>query len=77
MDGDIVRENLLKGLIFSKEDWDINIWWIGFVVYFLSRNGVVVIIAVISFYKVIWNEIREMYDNFIEVYINVFLEVCE
>lgn len=64
-------------MIFSKVDWDINIWCIGFVVYFLSRNGVVVIIAVISFYKVVCNEIREMDENFIEVYINVFLEVCE
>ena len=77
VDGDIVRENLSKGLTFSKEDRDINIRRIGFVAHLLSRNGVVAITAAISPYKAIRNEIREMYDNFIEVYINAPLEVCE
>ena len=77
LDGDIVRENLSKGLTFSKEDRDINIRRIGFVAHLLSRNGVVAITAAISPYKAIRNEIREMYDNFIEVYINAPLEVCE
>ena len=66
-----------KGLTFSKEDRDINIRRIGFVAHLLSRNGVVAITAAISPYKAIRNEIREMYDNFIEVYINAPLEVCE
>ena len=77
LDGDIVRENLSKGLTFSKEDRDINIRRIGFVAHLLSRNGVVAITAAISPYKAIRNEIREMYENFIEVYINAPLEVCE
>ena len=77
LDGDIVRENLSKGLTFSKEDRDINIRRIGFVAHLLSRNGVVAITAAISPYKAIRNEIREMYDDFIEVYINAPLEVCE
>lgn len=77
LDGDIVRENLSKGLTFSKEDRDINIRRIGFVAHLLSRNGVVAITAAISPYQAIRNEIREMYDNFIEVYINAPLEVCE
>jgi len=77
LDGDIVRENLSKGLTFSKEDRDINIRRIGFVAHLLSRNGVVAITAAISPYKAIRNEIREMYDNFMEVYINAPLEVCE
>ncbi len=77
LDGDIVREDLSKGLTFSKEDRDINIRRIGFVAHLLSRNGVVAITAAISPYKAIRNEIREMYDNFIEVYINAPLEVCE
>lgn len=77
LDGDIVRENLSKGLTFSKEDRDINIRRIGFVAHLLSRNGVVGITAAISPYKAVRNEIREMYENFIEVYINAPLEVCE
>ena len=40
LDGDVVRENLSKGLGFSKEDRDINIRRIGFVCELLSRNGV-------------------------------------
>ena len=40
LDGDVVRENLSKGLGFSKEDRDTNIRRIAFVADLLSRNGV-------------------------------------
>ena len=40
LDGDEVRENLSKGLGFSKEDRDTNIRRIGFVANLLARNGV-------------------------------------
>src|SRR5690242_21457731 len=50
LDGDVVRENLSKGLGFSKEDRDINIRRIAFVADLLSRNGVPVITAAISPY---------------------------
>ena len=43
LDGDVVRENLSKGLGFSKEDRDTNIRRIAFVADLLSRNGVPVI----------------------------------
>ena len=77
LDGDIVRTNLSKGLTFSKEDRDTNILRIGFVANLLSRNGVIAITAAISPYKAIRNKLRDMYDNFIEVYIKAPLEVCE
>lgn len=77
LDGDIVRTNLSKGLTFSKEDRDTNILRIGFVANLLSRNGVIAITAAISPYKAIRNKLRDMYDNFIEVYIQAPLEVCE
>ena len=48
LDGDIVRENLSKGLGFSKEDRDTNIRRIAFVADLLSRNGTPVITAAIS-----------------------------
>ena len=48
LDGDVVRENLSKGLSFSKEDRDTNIKRIGFVCEVLSRNGVIAIAAAIS-----------------------------
>ena len=56
LDGDIVRENLSKGLGFSKEDRDINIRRIAFVADLLSRNGVPVITAAISPYAEIRDE---------------------
>lgn len=77
LDGDVVRTNLSKGLTFSKEDRDINILRIGFVANLLSRNGVITITAAISPYKEVRNKLREIYENFIEVYIKASLEVCE
>lgn len=77
LDGDVVRTHLSKGLGFSKEDRDINIRRIGFVAHLLSRNGVIVMTAVISPYQNIRNEIREMEPNFIEVYVKAPLTVCE
>jgi adenylyl-sulfate kinase len=77
LDGDIVRENLSKGLGFSKEDRDTNIRRIAFVADLLSRNGVPVITAAISPYREIRDEARElMGERFIEVYVKASVEVC-
>jgi adenylylsulfate kinase len=77
LDGDIVRENLSKGLGFSKEDRDTNIRRIAFVADLLSRNDVPVITAAISPYKEIRDEARElMGGRFIEVYIEASVEIC-
>src|SRR6187402_3229410 len=77
LDGDIVRENLSKGLGFSKEDRDINIRRIAFVADLLSRNGVPVITAAISPYAEIRNEARElMGDRFVEVYVEASVDTC-
>jgi len=77
LDGDIVRENLSKGLGFSKEDRDTNVRRIAFVADLLSRNGTPVITAAISPYREIRNEAREMMgDRFIEVYIEASVDVC-
>src|SRR3954471_10436219 len=78
LDGDIVRENLSKGLGFSKEDRDTNIRRIAFVANLLSRNGVPVITAAISPYREIRDEARAMMDGrFIETYVKASVEVCE
>jgi adenylylsulfate kinase len=77
LDGDVVRENLSKGLGFSKEDRDTNIRRIAFVADLLSRNGVPVITAAISPYEAIRNEARElMGERFIEVYVKASVETC-
>jgi adenylylsulfate kinase len=77
LDGDIVRENLSKGLGFSKEDRDTNIRRIAFVADLLSRNGVPVITAAISPYKEIRDEARQlMGDRFIEVFVKASVDTC-
>ncbi|MBC6473506.1 MAG: adenylyl-sulfate kinase [Hormoscilla sp. GM102CHS1] len=77
LDGDIVRQNLTKGLGFSKEDRDENIRRIGFVSHLLTRNGVIVLVSAISPYRQIRQEVREKVKDFVEVYVNAPLAVCE
>ena len=75
LDGDVVRQNLSKGLGFSQEDRDINIRRIGFVSNLLTRNGVIAIASAISPYKAIRGENRALIKNFVEVYVSCPLEV--
>jgi adenylyl-sulfate kinase len=75
LDGDVVRENLSKGLGFSKEERDINIRRIGFVCELLARNGVIAMVAAISPYRAVREEIRSRIANFVEVYVECPLEV--
>lgn len=77
LDGDIVRQNLTKGLGFSKEDRDENIRRIGFVAHLLTRNGVIVLVSAISPYQEIRQEVKSKIGDFIEVFVNAPLEVCE
>jgi len=76
LDGDVVRENLSKGLGFSKEDRDTNIRRIGFVCELLTRNDVIAIAAAISPYRAIRDENRaRVGGRFVEVYCKAPLEV--
>jgi adenylyl-sulfate kinase len=76
LDGDEVRQNLSKGLGFSREDRDTNIRRIGYVAKLLARNGVAVITAAISPYRAIRDEVREDIGAFIEVYVKASLDEC-
>ncbi|MGB5962860.1 MAG: adenylyl-sulfate kinase [Coleofasciculaceae cyanobacterium] len=77
LDGDVVRQNLTKGLGFSKEDRDENIRRVGFVANLLTRNQVLVLVSAISPYQEIRQEVKERIGNFVEVYVNAPLAVCE
>jgi adenylylsulfate kinase len=74
LDGDVVRQNLSKGLGFSKEDRDTNIMRIGFVANLLTRNGVAAICCPISPYKETRDANRELIGEFVEVYVHATLE---
>lgn len=75
LDGDIIRTNLSKGLGFSKEDRDTNIRRIGFVCHLLTRNDVVAIVAAISPYREVREEVRDQIGSFVEVYVKCPIEV--
>jgi adenylylsulfate kinase len=76
-DGDAVRQNLTRGLGFSKEDRDENIRRIGYMCQVLTRNGVIAIAAAISPYRAVRGELRSLITPFIEIYVNCPLEVCK
>jgi adenylylsulfate kinase len=77
LDGDVVRENLTKGLGFSKADRDENIRRIGFVSQLLTKHGVIVLVSAISPYREIREEVKQKIGDFVEVYVNAPLAVCE
>src|SRR5881398_2738182 len=76
LDGDEVRQNLSKGLGFSREDRDTNIRRIGYVAKLLARNGVAVITAAISPYRAVREEVRHEIGAFVEVYVKASLDEC-
>jgi len=77
LDGDVIRQRLSKGLGFSKEDRDENIRRIGFVAELLTRHGVIVLVSAVSPYRAVRDEMRQRIGNFLEVYVQAPLEVCE
>lgn len=79
LDGDVVRNNLSRGLGFSKEDRDLNIRRIGFVASEIVKHQGTVICAAVSPYRATRNEVRNTVgsDRFIEVFVDTPLEECE
>jgi len=75
LDGDVIRTRLSKGLGFSKEDREENIRRIGFVCELLSRNGVIAIVAAISPYRAMRDQVRTNIQNFVEIYMDCPIEV--
>lgn len=77
LDGDVLRTHLTRGLGFSREDREENVRRIGFVAHLLSRNGVVVLVSVISPYRSVRDELRELHaGRFFEVHVATPLDVC-
>ncbi|MBO8169267.1 MAG: adenylyl-sulfate kinase [Thermoanaerobacteraceae bacterium] len=76
LDGDEVRQNLSKGLGFSKEDRDTNVKRIGYVAKLLARNGIIAITAAISPYREVRDYVRQQNGDFVEVFVKCPLEVC-
>ncbi|EFA69984.1 adenylyl-sulfate kinase [Cylindrospermopsis raciborskii] len=54
-----------------------NVRRIGFVANLLSRNGIMAIVAAISPYRQVREELKQTTHNFIEIYVDTPLNVCE
>jgi adenylylsulfate kinase len=77
LDGDVVRTHLCKDLGFSEADRKENIRRIAHVAQLLTHHGKIVLVAAISPYRSSREEARSIVGNFIEVYVNAPLSVCE
>ncbi|MFZ5644987.1 MAG: adenylyl-sulfate kinase [Bacillota bacterium] len=77
LDGDCVRRTLTKDLGFSRNDREKNLHLIGFLAYLLTRCNIIVLVSVISPYREIRDYLRRQIGDFIEVYVDAPLEVCE
>ena len=75
LDGDAVRENLSKGLGFSREDRDTNVRRIAFVAGLLAKHGVTVLVSAISPYADTRREVLAGLPNALEVFVDAPLEV--
>jgi len=76
LDGDEIRQNLSKGLGFSREDRETHLKRVTYVAKLLSRNGVAVIAAFISPYRSIRDHARKETTNFMEVFVKCSIEAC-
>lgn len=75
LDGDGVRENLSKGLGFSKADRDTNVRRIAFVAGLLAKHGVTVLVSAISPYADTRREVLSALPDATEVFVDAPLEV--
>jgi len=80
LDGDVVRQNLSKGLGFSKEDRSTNVRRIGYVASEIVKHRGIVICANIAPFdedRVYNRGLIDQYGKYIEVHVDTSLSVCE
>ena len=80
LDGDVVRQNLSKGLGFSREDRSTNVRRIGYVASEIVKHNGIVLCANIAPYeedRAYNRQLISQYGHYIEVYMNTPLAVCE
>lgn len=77
LDGDALRKVFSYDLGFSKHDRERNIERVTFIAKLLSRNGIAVIASFISPYRSMRKRVRKEVTNFIEVFVNTPLKICE
>lgn len=80
LDGDVVRQNLSKGLGFTREDRSTNVKRIGYVASEIVKHGGICISANIAPYTEDRESNRQQigtHGGYIEVFVDTPIEVCE
>jgi adenylylsulfate kinase len=77
LDSDILRMSLSRDLGFSKRERQENIRRIGLIAELLAQQGAIVIVAAITPYRAMREELRKRTPHFIEVFVDAPLGVCE
>ncbi len=75
LDGDLIREELNRGLGFSREDRDENVRRIGWICSLLNRHDVIAVVPVVSPYASARAEVRARLPHYVEVYMCCPLEI--
>lgn len=76
LDGDRIRQALGAELGYSKADRDLNVRRLGFLAKLLAKHRVTVIVAAISPYRAIRDEVRHQQDSiFMEVFVDCPIDV--
>lgn len=76
LDGDVVRTHLSAGLGFSREDRDTNVRRIGWVADLVARHGGIALVAAISPFRSVREELKSTYPRFVEIFIDASVEEC-
>jgi bifunctional enzyme CysN/CysC len=77
LDGDIIRTLFHSDLGFTRKDRDENVRRIGLLAELLVRNGAIVLVSCVSPYRAAREEVRTRIRDFVEVYVNAPLHICE
>jgi adenylylsulfate kinase len=76
LDGDEIRKALSPEAGFSREDRERHIRRVAHVSKLLARNGVAVIVSLVSPYRSVREHARREIRNFVEVWVKCPLETC-
>jgi adenylyl-sulfate kinase len=77
LDGDEIRQRLCNELGYSRGDRDENVRRIGYVAGLLAKHGVIAVVSAIAPYREARDAVRKRNADFVEVYVNAPIEVCE
>lgn len=68
LDSSRIRQEVNRGLGFTRNEVEVNLLRLGYECKMLNRNGVVAVVSAVSPYRDVRARIREDIDRFVEVY---------